>query len=116
VKGCERDDGVESALRRLPRLKGRVDDLDVLELGQVAAGGRGELLAELDGDDPEAALGERSSRLAGAGPDLEDAPARGNAGELYQAVENLRRVRRARAIVELRDLLEGLPQLLAPMR
>jgi hypothetical protein len=103
VEGGEGDDGVEAGALRLPGLELRIDDA---RLRDVALRERGEVRAELDRGDVEAALHEGARRLAGAGADLEDARA-----ERGDVVDQLRRIRRPRAVVELGDGVEGRAEL-----
>jgi hypothetical protein len=59
VERRERDDRVESRVRRVPGLEVGGDDLDVRKAAQVSPSPLGELLAELDARDPKTATGER---------------------------------------------------------
>src|SRR5579884_1708166 len=100
VPGRRGVDEVEAARLPLPLLERAAVHLDV-ETRERSPRMRGERLAELDADDPEAALGERPRRLAGGAADLEQPVARLEAGERDEVVEELGRVRRARRVVLL---------------
>ncbi len=107
MEGRERDNRVEAALVRLPRLEVRVDDLDAGKFGEVALRRLSQPGPELDGDEPEAAPRQWQRRLPGPGADLEDAAARGKPRQLDEIVEHAFGINRPGPVVELRDLLEG---------
>ena len=69
------------------------------------------LCAELDGDDLEAALGEREGGLAGAGADLEDPPTRSNGQR--EVGEELVGIGGAHPVVERSNRFECSAQLVA---
>ena len=71
VEGVERHDRVETRLARVPVLERRGHDFDSRESSVLLAGDGGELLAELDRDDLEPALGKWHRRLARSAADLE---------------------------------------------
>ena len=110
VEGGEGDDGVELRALRLPALEVRVDHLDAREVRQLALGDGGEVLAQFDARDRVAALRERQRGLAGATADLDEPRLRRKLGERHKVVEELRRVVRPGAVVELRHLIERRPQ------
>jgi hypothetical protein len=111
VERREGDDAIEAAVEaRLLELP--VDDLGSRERRQLCAAERCERSAKLDRDDLEAPFGQRERRLARARADLENPPTRSN--HQRKIDEELVGVGRSPAVVERRDRLESLAQLLAP--
>jgi hypothetical protein len=98
----------------VPRLEPFDLDLD-REAGQVAACLLGELRAHLDADDGEAALEQRTGRLAGPRADLQQPVAGLEVGQRDEVVEQLIRVRGPRRVVKTRRHLEGVPERLPPL-
>jgi hypothetical protein len=107
VERGRHQDEVERLGRQRPVLEGRGDDLDRGEAGEPAPGDRGEVPAQLHGDDPAAALGQRHGRLPGPGADLQHPAARPDAGQPRQVLEQRRRVARPGPVVQLGGLVEG---------
>ncbi len=106
MERVERDDGVEELARRIPVLERRGHDLDLGVRRELAPSELGEVGAQLDREDREAALGERTCGLAGAAADLEHACARLQAGQLDEVVEHLRRRDGPRVVVAFRSGVE----------
>jgi len=74
---------------------------------EVAAGDCGQVLPELDAEDPVAAAGEGHDGLARAAPDLEYPSARRYPGERDYVVEEFLRITGPHLLVEQRRLVEG---------
>jgi hypothetical protein len=67
---------------------------------EVTAGNRGQVLPELDAENPVAAAGEEHRGLTRAAPDLEYPPVRRYPGERDQVVEELFRITGPYLVVE----------------
>src|SRR5438034_1100860 len=82
-------DEIEGLAAGVPGLEGSDDDADFGEGGEVAAGDGGEVLAQLDAGNCEAAPGERESGAAGSAADLEQVRAGWELRESDQVYEEL---------------------------
>ena len=81
--------------------------------GQVPPGHRGQLRAELDAGDPEAAPGQRAGGLARRAPHLDQVIARRQPGQRDEIVEQCLGIVRPNPVVTLGGAVERLPQPLA---
>ena len=112
-RGGGDDRVVRRRVGRPPRLEVRLDDLDVGEPGQIAAGGGREGGPELDAGELQAAGRERARRLARGAADLEHPIALGEAGAAAELVKEGPRVLGPRPVVPVGGRVEGRPQRLA---
>ena len=108
VPGIGGEDNVELEIAGLPIFKAGIDDGDLREVGELAAGKGGEVRTHFDTNDLTAPVNEGDGGLARAAADFEDLGiGRVDGGLGEQVVENMRRDGAATLVVEIRDLVEG---------
>src|SRR5919198_5805254 len=93
-------DKIEALRLCLPGFERGNLDLDG-EASEVAASVRGKMLSHLDADDRESTLHQRPGRLSGRTADLQKTASRLQLAQLDKVVEQLRRIRGPRRLVEV---------------
>ena len=106
VVGAERDECVVAGPWWRPGLEIGHDDLDAGEERQLPLSRRGERRPQFDAGDAQAAAGQRKRRFARATADLDDARSGLQAGDREEIVEQRVRIRRPRALIQLRHPVE----------
>ena len=91
MERVEGDDGVEELVPGIPLLERRGDDVDLRERREIPPRELGHVRAQLDGEDREAALGERQRRLAVPQPISSTRAPGASASQLDEIVEDLGR-------------------------
>ena len=109
MPGGGRVDEVACSRFVLPLFEGRDADLH-RQAREVAPRALGELRAELDADDREAALEERTRGLARRATDLEQPVVGLELAQLDEIVEELLRIRGPRLVIEVGGRVERAPE------